>query len=188
MNAMSKITHKKRSNIATKVKWTPEEDEALKKAVKLYDGKKWRLIAAEVPGRTSKQCLERWYGKLNPDLLETEFSKEEDQILIEKHEIYGNKWSQISKFLKGRSTIAVRNRWDLLKRHERNPSLDMRHNKYIDLEQPKCESCPAKTQQQQSIIQFEDIFSIQDTETHLESLMLIGSTIFNSFCEQWYLD
>lgn len=125
LNASS-TSRPKRKEIAPKNKWTPAEDEALRRAVKMYNSKSWRMIALEIPGRTSKQCLERWYGKLNPDLLDTEFTKEEDQILIEKQKIYGNKWSQISTFLPGRSTISVRNRWDLLKRHEKNPALDHR--------------------------------------------------------------
>lgn len=126
MEETSKARLRSKKDIAPKMKWTLDEDEILRVAVKKFNCKNWKKIASEIPGRTSKQCLERWYGKLNPDLLDTEFSKEEDEILVRNQKIFGNKWSKISHFLPGRSTISVRNRWDLLKRHEKNPSLNTR--------------------------------------------------------------
>lgn len=155
-----KITKRRhvRREIAPKMKWTPKEDELLRKAVKEYDCKNWRMIAEQITGRTSKQCLERWYGKLNPSLLGTEYTSEEDRILIEKQKIYGNKWSQISTFLPGRSTISVRNRWDLLKRHERNPHLDCRGKKNKTLE---VERQPEIKEEVTSTAEWQDFFSAE---------------------------
>jgi hypothetical protein len=43
-----------------KVRWTSEEDGTMKAAVQTHGGKNWAAIAALVPGRTHKQCCNRW--------------------------------------------------------------------------------------------------------------------------------
>jgi hypothetical protein len=43
-----------------KVRWTSEEDDTMKAAVQSHGGKNWAAIAALVPGRTHKQCCNRW--------------------------------------------------------------------------------------------------------------------------------
>jgi myb proto-oncogene protein len=41
--------------------WTEDEDLKLKAAVQMHGGKNcWNAIAAMVPGRTSRQCCDRW--------------------------------------------------------------------------------------------------------------------------------
>jgi hypothetical protein len=42
-------------------KWTEDEDLKLKKAVQMHGGKEWVAIATLVPGRTQKQCRNRWH-------------------------------------------------------------------------------------------------------------------------------
>ncbi len=51
-----------------KAKWTPEEDEKLRKAVSTMQGKHWRAVANFLPGKTEVQCLHRWTKVLNPNL------------------------------------------------------------------------------------------------------------------------
>jgi hypothetical protein len=41
-------------------KWTAEEDKKLNDALVTHGGKGWVTISAQVPGRTRKQCCERW--------------------------------------------------------------------------------------------------------------------------------
>jgi hypothetical protein len=41
-------------------RWTEDEDTKLKDAVQTHGGKDWGLIAALVPGRTKRQCCNRW--------------------------------------------------------------------------------------------------------------------------------
>jgi hypothetical protein len=41
-------------------KWTQDEVIKLKEAVQTYGGKDWVAIAALVPGRTNRQCCDRW--------------------------------------------------------------------------------------------------------------------------------
>lgn len=91
--------------------WTQQEDENLQKAVLQLGIKKWHEIARFVPTRTSKQCRERWFNCLDPNIKRSGFEPWEDQIIIEKQKEIGNKWSAIAKYLPGRSPGAIKNRW-----------------------------------------------------------------------------
>lgn len=44
----------------------------------------------------------RWYNHLNPDIKRTAWTKEEELTLIKVHQVYGNRWAEIAKFLPGR--------------------------------------------------------------------------------------
>jgi hypothetical protein len=49
--------------------WTEEEDEAIRQMVAKHGTKSWALIAENLakdgmPGRTGKQCRERWHNHL----------------------------------------------------------------------------------------------------------------------------
>ncbi|RHY98681.1 hypothetical protein DYB26_010550 [Aphanomyces astaci] len=48
--------------------WRPDEDDVLRQLV--AEGRKnWGQVAARIPGRTSKQCRERWYNHLDPNII-----------------------------------------------------------------------------------------------------------------------
>jgi hypothetical protein len=70
-----------------------------------------------VPGRTGKQCRERWIGQLCPNITKGNWGPDEDAILIRNHAVHGNKWTAIAQNLPGRSAISVKNRWNWLLRH-----------------------------------------------------------------------
>ena len=48
-------------------KWTAETDALLRAAVMQLGEERWTLIAGLVPGRTGKQCRERWRNHLSPE-------------------------------------------------------------------------------------------------------------------------
>ena len=91
--------------------WSEEEDQLLKMAIARLGTRKWQEICKYVPTRTPKQCRERWFNCLDPNIKRTAFEPWEDQIIIEKQKIIGNHWSRIAKFLPGRSPGSVKNRW-----------------------------------------------------------------------------
>ena len=58
-----------------------QEDEIIKDCMK-NQVTKWAAIADKIPGRIGKQCRERWANHLEPSLIKTDWTPEEDQLLI----------------------------------------------------------------------------------------------------------
>ena len=50
----------------------------------------------------------RWHNHLNPEIKKTAWTEEEDQLIFELHQAYGNKWAKIAKFLPGRYVTFAR--------------------------------------------------------------------------------
>uniref|UniRef100_A0A4W3GBR3 MYB proto-onco like 1 n=1 Tax=Callorhinchus milii TaxID=7868 RepID=A0A4W3GBR3_CALMI len=98
--------------LCNKVKWTPDEDEKLKKLVEENGTEDWNFIANHFVNRTDVQCQHRWQKVLNPELIKGPWTKEEDQKVIDLVQKYGPKrWSLIAKYLKGRIGKQCRERW-----------------------------------------------------------------------------
>ncbi|KAI5620044.1 myb-related protein A isoform X4 [Silurus asotus] len=103
---------KNSKKLLSKVKWSRDEDERLKKLVEQHGTDAWRLIANYFPTRTDGQCQHRWQKVLNPELVKGPWTKEEDHRVIELVHKYGPKrWSVIAKHLQGRIGKQCRERW-----------------------------------------------------------------------------
>ncbi|CAD8141956.1 unnamed protein product [Paramecium pentaurelia] len=90
--------------------WTNKEDQLLLKLVQVHK-KNWVQIAKCIPNRTSKQVRERFVNKLNPEINQEPFTKEEDMIIVEGYKSFGSKWCKISKLLQGRPENIIKNRY-----------------------------------------------------------------------------
>lgn len=91
-------------------RFTPNEDMLLKTIV-MRGMMSWDEIAKYLPGRTGRQCRDRYNNYLSKTVVHKNWTKEEDQIIIEKYRQYGPRWTVISNFLDSRSGNNVKNRW-----------------------------------------------------------------------------
>ena len=68
-----------------KGKWGKEEDKVVIDYVQKIGMEKvrWNQVAERLPGRLGKQCRERWYNHLNPDIKKGNWTQEEDDLLFE---------------------------------------------------------------------------------------------------------
>jgi len=107
--------------------WTTEEDKRLQQLIPLQPRKSWAEVAALIPGRSSKQCRERWCYNLDPKIKKDDWTREEDEILLTIQARMGNKWAHIASNLKGRTENAVKTRFKSLiraKKREWRPEED----------------------------------------------------------------
>ncbi|CAN0012442.1 unnamed protein product, partial [Choristocarpus tenellus] len=96
--------------------WSEEEDVMLMEALKRMGHQRWNEVAKEMDGRTYKQCRERYMNYLREGLNMGEWEEWENNLLLEKHKAFGNKWATISTFLKGRSENMLKNQFYKLRR------------------------------------------------------------------------
>jgi hypothetical protein len=99
-----------------KAKWSPDEDQVLLGLIQEHGAHHWNQLAEAIPGRTGKQCRERWLSKLSPDFTLIPWTPEEDQTLIRCQSIQGNQWARFRSELPNRSVVQIKNRWVSLTR------------------------------------------------------------------------
>mmetsp|Transcript_18477 Transcript_18477/g.39998 ORF Transcript_18477/g.39998 Transcript_18477/m.39998 type:complete len:502 (-) Transcript_18477:18-1523(-) len=96
--------------------WTQSEDERLIQLVKTMKLRHWGELSIHIPGRSSKQCRERWCYNLDPRIKKDAWTPEEDAILLNAQAKMGNKWAQIASLLEGRTENAIKTRYKSIKR------------------------------------------------------------------------
>ncbi|XP_069729379.1 snRNA-activating protein complex subunit 4 [Phaenicophaeus curvirostris] len=99
-----------------KKEWTEEEIEKLKKIAAKHSYLDWQTIAQELgTNRTPFQCLQKYQINLNKDLKRKEWTKDEDQMLLElvQEMRVGNHipYKKIAYYMEGRDSAQLIYRW-----------------------------------------------------------------------------
>lgn len=76
----------------------------------LVDGS-WAKIAEVMPGRTAKQCRERYNNHVDPAIKKDKiWSAEEDALVMQLHAQHHNQFAKIARSIPGRCYDDVKNR------------------------------------------------------------------------------
>lgn len=96
----------------TNRRFTVMEDKRLRELVAQFGAKRWRMIAQHMPGRTGRQCRDRYCNYLSPDFYNDKWTPEEDALLLEKHGEFGSHWTKLAVFFPGKTANNIKNRWN----------------------------------------------------------------------------
>jgi len=99
--------------------FTAEEDELLKQKVSQFGTNAWHDIETQIPGRSARQCRERWNHYLSPEVENGPWTPEDDQLLLSYYHNRGPKWTVIAKQFNKRTANSIKNRIKVHLRRQR---------------------------------------------------------------------
>nr|XP_043606796.1 transcription factor MYB10-like [Erigeron canadensis] len=177
--------------------WSEDEDHKLRAYIQRYGHWNWRLLPKFAGlSRSGKSCRLRWVNYLRPNIKHGNFTKEEEDIILELHKKLGNKWSEMSAYLPGRSDNEIKNRWHthLKKRAQKeNTTTEAFENEHIGTHEPDDHHQAANNiiiNNKENVVQNPDDLELQkDFEMLLAESPLYSSTSssnLSSSCNYWF--
>ncbi|GJN26816.1 hypothetical protein PR202_gb14776 [Eleusine coracana subsp. coracana] len=98
--------------VVRKGSWMADEDAVLREHVRVHGPREWNSLRSKgLLPRTGKSCRLRWLNKLRPNLKSCKFDAEEESVVLDLQEKFGNKWARIATYLPGRTDNDVKNFW-----------------------------------------------------------------------------
>lgn len=79
--------------------WKNTEDEVLKAAVMKYGLNQWSRISSLIVRKSAKQCKERWYEWLDPNIKKTEWTRDEEEKLLHLAKMFPCQWKTIGSII-----------------------------------------------------------------------------------------
>jgi hypothetical protein len=99
-----------RSGRKKKEPFSSEEDAKIREIVGGQEAQDWQSIAEQLPGRTARQCRERWKLYLSPDVNLEPWTVEDEDRLLKMYLAVGPKWTLIANNFPNRTPNNVKNR------------------------------------------------------------------------------
>lgn len=113
--------------------WSIHEDKRLLELINIH-GKNWSLISKIFNKRSGKQIRERYINNLDPNIVRREFTEEEDNLINELQQKYGNKWTIISKYFDKRTGDMIKNRFHSFMKNKNKSNF----SKFIKIKSNEC--------------------------------------------------
>ena len=121
----------RKSKTQVRVPFTEAEDSKLRQLVSIYGENCWRIVSLHMAERTAKQCKDRYFNSLAPNLKNGEWTKEEEDILCAKVAQFGTHWNLIATHFKNRSPNNIKNHWNrvISKKQKKDASVEAKQEK-----------------------------------------------------------
>jgi hypothetical protein len=143
-----------------KARWSPQEDQVLLQTVEASGPSNWNGIAAALPGRTGKQCRERWITKLSPAITANAWTPDEDATLVRLQIAHGNQWAKFRTELPHRSTVSIKNRWTSLRRRGQSGAAPVAVARAVPTGAPDCVAPSSEFEEQ--LVGFDDLAPFEE--------------------------
>ncbi|XP_076888548.1 uncharacterized protein LOC143539005 [Bidens hawaiensis] len=159
--------------------WSEDEDDKLRAYIQRYGHWNWRLLPKFAGlSRSGKSCRLRWVNYLRPDIKHGNFTKEEEDLIVELHKKLGNKWSEMAAYLPGRSDNEIKNRWHTHIKKRANKDRDVLESEHVQTIEPD------QVNTIENHAQYSDLEFQQDLELLLAESPLSSSSTNLSSC--WF--
>jgi hypothetical protein len=90
--------------------FSSEEDARLREIVSQLGTQAWGAIADNLPGRTARQCRERWKLYLAPEVNNDGWTLDEEQKLLQTYFAMGPRWTLIANTFPNRTANNIKNK------------------------------------------------------------------------------
>ena len=159
----------------SKSKFSKEEDNQLKSLHEKY-GNNWSLLSRIIKNRGPKQIRDRIINNLDPKIQRGNFTHNDDLKILELRNLYGNKWSKISKHFENRSSDIIKTRYyssvrnkvellNFLKSLEKKEYSDKLNVKEIEEKEKEIEEKKKILEEKSSI--FSDSYAFEEDKDNL---------------------
>lgn len=123
--------------------WTNVEDQILRAAVSKYGLTQWSRVASLLPKKTAKQAKARWNEYLNPIINRSEWSREDDEKLLELAKLLPHQWRSIAPIMGRTATQCVERYQHLLEAALKGEDEENEEEDDLKLAGPGIETLPA---------------------------------------------